>query len=109
MGYRTYHTLDVFDEELKYLEKAKEEHELQISRFVEGDDCDYSLFEDEEKWYSCEEDMKRYSKLYPEFIFKISGVGEEHDDLWEMYCKNGKLQFCPAHITFDEYDENKLK
>ena len=68
-----------------------------------------SLFDEEVKWYNYEEQMKAYSKMYPELLFIINGQGEEHDDLFNAYFKDGKVQKCSAIITFDEYDESKLK
>jgi hypothetical protein len=64
---------------------------------------------DSVKWYDHEEDMKELSKIYPEVVFKLKGEGEEGGDIWVKYFKNGQMQDCPAKISFDEFDENKLK
>jgi hypothetical protein len=64
---------------------------------------------DSAKWYDHEIDMKKLSKIYPDIVFKLKGHGEESGDTWIKYFKNGKMQNCPAKITFDEYDEKKLK
>ena len=115
MGYRTYHSLTVYDNKLSYLKKETEEHEMLISKFVnqkEGldeEESNFSIFEDEEKWYDCEENMKEYSLLYPDLIFMIHGDGEESEDFWDEYFKNGKKQFCPGKVLYDDYDESKLK
>jgi hypothetical protein len=53
--------------------------------------------------------MRAFSKIYPNTLFKLKGEGEEAGDVWIKYFKNGKMQSCPAKITFEEYDENKLK
>ena len=47
------------------------------------------------KWYSHDEDMTSISKMFPESIFKLSGSGEDCDDLWDCYYKNGEKEFCP--------------
>jgi hypothetical protein len=60
-------------------------------------------------WYEHEKDLKEFSKKYPSIVFELSGIGEEHDDIWNKYFKNGKMQSCIAHITFEKYDEDKLK
>ena len=80
------------------------DHEYQISKAL-----DYSPFEETCKWYGHEEDMKQYSFRYPDTIFELSGEGEESGDIWKKYYKNGKVQVCKAIITFDEFDESKLK
>lgn len=61
------------------------------------------------KWYEHEENLREFSKGYPEAIFKLKGEGEEAGDLWIKYFKNGKMQLAEAKITFEEYNESKLK
>lgn len=63
----------------------------------------------ESKWYSFEEDFIKFSRLYPDIVFKISGRGEESEDIWACYFKNGLVQKEYAKIVIDPYDENKLK
>ncbi len=67
------------------------------------------LFEGEPmKWYDHEKDMRAYSKGHPDIIFKLYGEGEESEDMWVEFYKNGKMQHCKAKITFDDFDEYKL-
>lgn len=47
---------------------------------------------DEVKWYEYGEDMKSLSKLFPDRIFVLSGVGEEQGDEWKDYFKNGAVK-----------------
>ena len=61
------------------------------------------------KWYNCDKDMLKYSKLYPDTVFEITGYGEEQEDIWKAYYKDGKEQKTVAKIIFDDYDEFKLK
>lgn len=96
MGYYTKHSLEV-------LGQTDVDHEEEIFEQYGG------VFEQDTKWYSFEGDMQEYSKKYPDLIFKVEGLGEEPLDYWIAYFKNGKMQMCPAQITFDEYDESKLK
>lgn len=62
----------------------------------------------EVKWYAMEEDMKTYSKQYPDVLFSVFQEGEENGHLVKYYFKNGKMQKCPAKIIYDEFDESKL-
>lgn len=108
MGYYTRFHLswdgDIDEEELK---KAllkhdcygiyNEDYEIEIN---EADSC---------KWYSYEEDMKELSKEFPDIIFDLYGEGEESGDQWHTYFKNGKMQECPAIVSFEPYDEAKLE
>ncbi|MGG3890206.1 hypothetical protein [Metabacillus fastidiosus] len=104
MGYYTEHTLEILGGHYDILEEI-----------VENDpDTFYGIDTNEEpldsvKWYSHQEDMRKISKQYPDLVFKLSGNGEESGDMWIEYYKNGLMQNCHAKITFDEYDESKLK
>ena len=61
------------------------------------------------KWYDHEEELIDFSKDHPDLLFTLNGEGEDSGDMWFKYFKNGKIQRCQANITFDEYDESKLK
>jgi hypothetical protein len=60
------------------------------------------------KWYEHEEEMKKFSKKYPDMIFVLKGEGEESGDMWIKYFKNGKMQNAQISWTFEEYDPSKL-
>lgn len=66
-------------------------------------------FEDETKWYDNEKDMKLLSKEFQEVVFHLHGIGEENEDVWDKYFKNGKVQICNAELIIPPYDESKLK
>ena len=61
------------------------------------------------KWYNHEDELKAFSLKHPETIFILEGDGENYDNIWIKYIQNGKCQTYKAKITFDEFDENKLK
>jgi hypothetical protein len=63
----------------------------------------------EAKWYDHEEEMRELSKAFPKVLFQLEGNGEESGDQWIKYFKGGKQQTAYAIITFDEFDETKLK
>jgi len=70
----------------------------------------YNPFGDQTKWYEHENDMKAVSKEYPDVIFKLEGEGGNSlYDIWVKYFVNGKMQTAEAKITFDDFDEKKLK
>lgn len=61
------------------------------------------------KWYDWQAEMRELSSLFPDLLFTIKGVGEESDDYWKCYFKNGLSQLASAKITYDEFDPSKLK
>lgn len=103
MGYRTYHTLTVFDLNMVELpEDVQDKHSEEI------EETTGACFTDECKWYEHTEEMAEYSKKYPDCIFKIHGEGEDFGDLWDEYFLNGKHQSCPAQIYYPKFDMEKL-
>lgn len=85
----------------------------EVRQAIEADDDlsyaigDYSS--DECKWYSHETAMRELSRKFQDVLFELSGVGEDSGDLWRKYFKNGEMQACPAQITYEQFDESKLR
>lgn len=69
----------------------------------------YNPFYDECKWYEHDKHMREVSKNNPGTIFILEGEGEESGDIWKKYYLNGKCQEARAIITFEPFDEKKLK
>ena len=124
MGYYTRHDLSVMNNKGKYtisqivsyMEKKYTQNdwfypfEYQLVELLFDEErANFTLEEDDmSKWYEHDEEMRELSKQFPEIVFRLHGIGEENGDEWYCYYKNGKKQICPAIITFDDYDENKL-
>lgn len=69
----------------------------------------YDPFEEDCKWYDHNQDMMIISIRYPNILFVLNGIGEEYGDFWKKYYKNGGVQTCQAEISYDKFDEFKLK
>lgn len=65
-------------------------------------------FNEDHKWYEWKEHMAELSVHFPEVEFKISGEGEETDDLWRATFKNGMMWIGNAVITYPEFDESAM-
>lgn len=75
--------------------------------FEGGGDIEYGYYANA-KWYDWEEDMCLLSNRFPELLFCLHGEGESSDDLWDAYFFEGKCQYCPAVITYEDFDPSKL-
>lgn len=106
MGYYTYYSLEVLGTD-NVDEIIDELREFSVGASYAIDNLGDS--QGSEKWYDNEKDMKEFSKKHPEVLFKLKGDGEETDDNWVQYFKNGKTQFCMGEIVYKEFDESKLK
>lgn len=105
MGYYTRFKLSMF---IYQDEKTSKKYNDVVEKIKEV--SGYSNpFGEEVKWYDWEEDMKKVSLQFSDIVLILEGEGEESGDIWRAYFKNGKYQYCPAEITFDEFDETKLK
>ncbi len=103
MGYYTTYTLTVHD---ATPEESAELNERIIDSGMEFWDKDsYTSYD---TWYEHDEELLALSKEYPTILFELYGEGEQNDDMWYTYYKNGRLQHCPAQITFDPFNEAKL-
>jgi hypothetical protein len=105
MGYDTRYTLVVHNDDYTVESHTKEIDKLagytQVSAFWE---------EGVGSWdKKHERDMKKYSKKHPTVLFELIGKGENDDDRWKKYFKNGKMQVCKAKITYPKFNESKLE
>ena len=46
--------------------------------------------------------MMKFSKIFPNVVFKLHGDGEESDDKWNEYYHNGEVEECRVQITYPE-------
>lgn len=67
-----------------------------------NESIDYVITEGSGKWYDHDADMLALSKLYPDEVFILRGVGEEFPDVWRTAYKDGKMYNSEPVITFPE-------
>jgi hypothetical protein len=102
MGYYTDHRIKIYSEGMKpILLKDLNNHKRRIGKIT---GYLYDTFDCQIKWYKCNDQMKEYSKEYPNLIFEITGYGEEVQDIWRTYYKNGKSQNERAIVSFAEFN-----
>jgi hypothetical protein len=78
-----------------------------VDKYISDKLEDY--FEDECKWYEHNEDMGKMSLSFPDVLFTLTGDGEESEDSWVAFYKNGKVQEERAKVTYGDFDPKKLK
>lgn len=96
MGYYSDFSLEIIPENDTIL-KAIEHDETELAYIARGN---------RSKFYNHEETLVKISLKYPEYIFKLHGVGENEGDLWDKYFKNGKIQRCVAEIVIPPMTED---
>ncbi len=117
MGYYTYHSLEVEGGPAEQVcptcgHVGEWEWEDLIAKFVGskyGWEEPYYCFQEESKWYECNEHMTEFSAMYPDYTFIIEGVGEETDDRWRAYFKNGKSHKDEMIMRFPDFDPETLR
>lgn len=112
MGYYTSYSIDTLP---KYLDNEAEIAQ-DLAKLVYGSnirwrsyECLEEVFLESIKWYSYKDDMINFSKKYPDITFIVSGAGEDREDNWKHYFKNGKQQCCPGRIVYEDFDEEKME
>lgn len=104
MGYYTRHKLEIIEGDKDLIDEFREYSEdAQYAIDSDGDS------EESCKWYSHQDELKRFSLLHSEALFKLSGEGEESGDIWHEYYQNGKMQLCKAQIVFADFDARLLE
>lgn len=97
MGYYTDYVLSAYrypaDADLKAVSAAIRHIDGGI--FEEWNDEEWHSYA---KWHSQDEDMYTLSIAFPHILFALHGNGEDADDLWIEYWKNGSMQHCHAEI-----------
>lgn len=109
MGYYTNYSLEIKGKGPIYNRLM-----AQVEDVVPNDTYGYSLgalIDDRAesiKWYNYKDDMKALSKEWPNVLFTMKCIGEDHE-MWAVHFMNGSHQDCEARITFDEPDMAVLR
>lgn len=57
---------------------------------------------DSMKWYGWKADMVSISELYPDTLIVVSGDGEDSDDTWRAYFRNGQSELIYPEIIWPD-------
>jgi hypothetical protein len=112
MGYHTDFSLEIEPEDLwQEIDEA-----LQEITKPDSDLQDFEAFGDgwvlsDTTWYTHEEELKDFSRHFSETLFILTGEGDESDDRWKLYVKNGKVWRATGQVevVFPPFSEDKLR
>lgn len=110
MGYYTDYELNISPygrDVIPENEIAELEREINLVDVFEGGNASDGYY-CSAKWYDHDDDMMRLSGRFPDILFSLHGDGENHEDMWETYYLNGRMQYCEAEITYPPFDESQL-
>lgn len=87
MGYYTWYTL-------KQIKGEEEDFHNLLKKITDetGLDLEYGVHA---KWYDHIDDMKKFTKGFPNLVVELAGDGEGHYDNWKLRFCNGKMEEYP--------------
>jgi hypothetical protein len=102
MAARTYYDLTILHPDAdKILDDFIESNE-EARMALNGD-------RDPQNWYSDVEDLKEFSKKYPDASFIMDCESENGgDQQYRIYAKNGKGYWDGVILSFPDFDESKM-
>lgn len=113
MSYYTQYELSICSSNFEDFDKEPEiVTELLKCDVFKYDTCVYKSFYDllgnnEMKWYNHEKDLLEVSKKFPSILLCLRGEGEDREDIWNKYFKNGKVfTYYAEFIPPKELDPN---
>lgn len=114
MGYITNFKLKVYDKDWdgdksRKADKTYEFKDLCLVKDNWGDYISSAIDGMEAKWYEYDTDMRSLSRVYPNYLFELTGDGEESEDNWKAYYLNGKSQVEQGILFYPPFDKEKLK
>ena len=54
------------------------------------------------KWYESEDDIREISRMFPDVTFMLEGDGEDAEDFWRAYFKDGDYEYCRGKISYPD-------
>ena len=59
-------------------------------------------------WYKYRENMVQASLKWPGALFLLEGQGEDRDDNWKEYCRNGKVLRLEPTVSWPDFDPEQM-
>lgn len=98
MGYYTLFQLEIEDGVMTY-DEYMDELENFTGIYI-SDDC--------YKWYDHDDDMVQFSLNHPNVLFILTGYGEDREDIWRSYYRNGSFYTVNPEVKFPPFDPDEL-
>jgi hypothetical protein len=100
MGYYTKFNLTVTPDNGEIIPQFRKENEN--AEYALDDDGN---FYEEAKWYYSQDELCEFSLKHPDVLFLLEGDGEDSENFWRLYVKNGKKHHQVGIVTYPEFDE----
>lgn len=93
--------------------KVANQEEVDRARAIYNaiDEMSYAILPDGDcgeqcKWYDFDKHMVIISKLTPEYVIQLNGIGEEHDDCWTTFYHNGRSKYVKREVPVVRFAEH---
>jgi hypothetical protein len=108
MGTYISHSLFIYDKAHKDIEEDKAKEIIADLR-TKFEDAEFAIEHDgstrsDTSWYTVDEDLKEFSKKYPDYLFCLYTETGMLDGYDKTYFINGKMQDCPGEVVYKDYD-----
>ena len=108
MGYYTEYALDLVLHNNLHSKEEIVSDLRKSNEYAEGALNADGTMQCEHTWYKCEEDFSAFSKKYPDALFILFGEGQNYQDTWKCYFKNGKYKKIHGELDFEPFSPEKL-
>lgn len=96
MGYYTKYDLTILNDDDYIMDSIIEFGDLDLSYHL-SDRC---------KWYDHDTDIINLSLKHKDKVFRLEGRGEDDDDIWVKFYKNGEFRMYQSQIVHKQYSED---
>lgn len=91
------------EEKIGIIKAFRDQYEDAMYALDEDGDCN-----DGAKWYDHAEDLRDFSKQYPNHLLCLQCQGEEGEQ-WEVFAVNGKYKRIEPEVIWPVFDESQLE
>lgn len=96
MPYNSHFSIETIPQDYNIIEELIDTYDLHTIVSTTGDSLS------ESSWFEMPEQMIEFSKRYSSQTFIVTRTGEDLDDHYKIYFKDGQHQVCKGRVVYDE-------